>query len=243
MTISLDDILHKVSKPARYTGGEWNSIVKDWAATPVRIALAFPDTYEIGMSNMALPILYQIFNDQPDILAERVFAPWVDMETLLRNHDMPLFSLETGHALTDFDIIGFSLGYELTYTNMLNMLDLGRIPLFSHQRNDSYPLIIAGGCCVLNPEPVADFIDLFIIGEAEETILKFLEVFQAYKGDKTQMLRQAAKLPGVYVPNLYQVDYNKNGTVASITSKVPEAKPRIQRQIMTRGNDSCLEKS
>ena len=178
---SLDDILYEVSKPARYSGGEWNSIVKDWQTTPIRIALAFPDVYEVGMSNLALPILYKILNYQPDVLAERAYAPWVDMEALLRQHNIPLFSLETKHPLKDFDIIGFSLGYELTYTNVLNMLDLAKIPLFSHQRNNSYPLIIAGGSCVLNPEPMADFIDLFVIGEAEEAILKLLDVFRAYK--------------------------------------------------------------
>ena len=234
MTASLDHILHQVSKPARYTGGEWNSIVKDWESTPIRIALAFPDIYEIGMSNLALPILYKIFNDQPDVLAERVYAPWTDMETLMRSYDIPLFSLETKRPLGDFDIIGFSLSYEFTYTNMLNMLDLSRIPPFSQQRNDSYPLIIAGGSCVLNPEPVADFIDSFIIGEAEEIILKFLEVFRTCKGNKAKLLPQAANLPGVYVPSLYQVDYHEDGAFASITTRAPEAKPTIQRQIVDR---------
>jgi len=231
---SLNDILYEVSKPGRYTGGEWNSIVKDWQTTPIRIALAFPDVYEVGMSNLALPILYRILNDQPDVLAERVYAPWVDMETALRQHNIPLFSLETKHPLKDFDIIGFSLGYELTYTNVLNMLDLAGIPLFSHQRDDTHPLIIAGGSCVLNPEPMADFIDLFVIGEAEEAILKFLEVFRSYKGKKKQLLRQAAKLPGIYVPSLYEIDYRKDGTLAGMTPKVPEASPTIERQIVAR---------
>ncbi|MFC2050022.1 TIGR03960 family B12-binding radical SAM protein [Chloroflexota bacterium] len=231
---NLDDILHDVSKPARYTGGEWNSIVKDWQSTPLRIALAFPDVYEVGMSNLALPILYKILNDQSDVLAERVYAPWIDMETLLRQHKIPLFSLETKHPLTDFDIIGFSLGYELTYTNVLNMLDLAKIPLFSHQRKDSQPLIIAGGSCALNPEPMADFIDLFVIGEAEEAILKLLEAFRAYKNNKKQLLREASALSGVYVPSLYEVTYNKDDSFASIMPKVPEAKLPIERQIIAR---------
>ena len=231
---SLDDILYQVSKPARYTGGEWNSIAKDWKATPIRIALAFPDIYEIGMSNLALPILYETLNNQPDVIAERVYAPWVDMETLLRYHNIPLFSLETKHPLSDFDIIGFSLGYELTYTNMLNMLDLAQVPLFSHQRQDSHPLIIAGGSCTLNPEPVADFIDLFVIGEAEEAILRLLEVFRAYKDNKRELLRKASCLPGIYVPSLYQVDYHKDGTFAGITPKAPEAKLTVERQIVTK---------
>ena len=229
---SLDDILYEVSKPARYSGGEWNSVIKDWQATPVRIALAFPDVYEVGMSNLALPILYEILNGQPDVIAERVYAPWVDMETQLKQHNIPLFSLETRHPLKDFGIIGFSLGYELTYTNVLNMLDLAQIPLFSHQRNDSHPLIIAGGSCALNPEPMADFIDLFVIGDAEEAILKILEVFRACKSNKEQMLRHAAKLPGVYIPSLYEVTYHKDGTFASITPRVPEARLPIERQII-----------
>src|SRR4030043_1348215 len=229
---SLEDILCEVSRPARYSGGEWNSRVKDWQATQIRIALAFPDVYEIGMSNLALPILYKRVNDQADALAERVYAPWVDMEKLLRQNNIPLFSLETRHPLKDFDVIGFSLGYELTYTNVLNMLDLAQIPLFSHQRNNSSPLIIAGGSCALNPEPMADFIDLFVIGDAEEAILKILEVFRACKSNKEQMLRQAAKLHGVYIPSLYEVTYNKDGTFASITPRVPEARLPIERQII-----------
>ena len=229
---SLDDILYEVSKPARYSGGEWNSVIKDWQATPIRIALAFPDVYEVGMSNLALPILYKILNDQSDVLAERVYAPWLDMEALLRQHNIPLFSLETKHPLKDFDIIGFSLGYELTYTNVLNMLDLAQIPLQSHQRNDAQPLIIAGGSCALNPEPMADFIDLFVVGEAEEVILKLLDVCRTCQDKKKQLLREASALPGIYVPSLYKVAYHKNGDFASITPKLPEARLPIERQII-----------
>ncbi|MBM3149301.1 MAG: hypothetical protein FJZ88_04640, partial [Chloroflexi bacterium] len=231
---SIENILHQVSKPARYTGGEWNSIVKNWDNTPIRSVLAFPDTYEVGMSNLALPILYHILNSQPDVLAERVYAPWIDMESMLRQHNLPLFSLETKRPLADFDIVGFSLGYELTYTNVLNMLDMARIPVFSHQRDSSFPLIIAGGSCVLNPEPMADFIDLFLIGEAEEAILKFLEAYREYRGDKGRLLRQAAKLSGIYVPSLYEVKYHKDSTLASLSPKAPEAKPIIERQIVAR---------
>ena len=158
-----NEILQGVNRPARYTGGEWNSITKDWDKTAIKTALAYPDTYEIGMSNMAVPILYELLNSQPDVLAERVYAPWVDMEAAMRHRNIPLFSLETRHPLKDFDVLGFSLGYELTYTNVLNMLDLAQIPVLASERNDSYPLIIAGGSCSLNPEPMADFIDVFII--------------------------------------------------------------------------------
>jgi len=163
-----DDILHQVTKPARYTGGEWNSIVKDWDKTNIKIALSYPDLYEIGMSNMAIPILYKLLNSQADTLAERVYAPWPDMEAILRARGIPLLSLESKHPLKDFDIIGFSLGYELTYTNVLNMLDLAQIPVLGSERGDPQPIIIAGGSCALNPEPMADFIDLFVIGDGEE---------------------------------------------------------------------------
>jgi len=228
----LDDILYEVSRPARYSGGEWNSLVKDWQAAQVHVALAFPDVYEIGMSNLALPILYKIINDQQDSLAERVYAPWVDMEAMLRQNKIPLFSLETRHPLKDFDVIGFSLGYELTYTNVLNMVDLAQIPLSSRQRNDAHPLIIAGGSCALNPEPMADFIDLFVIGEAEEVIVKLLDVFRTFKGHKKKLLEEAATLAGVYVPSLYDVSYHQGDTVAGIVPKISQASLPIERQIM-----------
>lgn len=233
MAASLEQLLYGVTRPARYTGGEWNSVLKKWEKIPIRIALAFPDVYEIGMSNLALPILYKILNSQPDVLAERVYAPWVDLEALLRHHHIPLFSLESKRPLKDFDIIGFSLGYELCYTNVVNMLDLAGIPPFSQQRNDSHPLIIAGGSCALNPEPVADFFDLLVIGEAEDIVVELLDVFRAHKNNKAELLRQAAKLPGIYVPSLYQVEYHQDGTIASLTPASPEARAKIERQIVT----------
>jgi radical SAM family uncharacterized protein len=228
----LNDLLYQVSRPGRYTGGEWNSIRKDWDTTPVKIALSYPDTYEIGMSNLALPILYKICNDQPDVLAERVFAPWTDMEDLLRRNDIPLYSLESRRPLSEFDIMGFSLGYELTYTTMLNMLDLAGIPLFSHQRNESHPLVIAGGSCVLNPEPIADFIDLFVIGDAEVTFVPLIDVYRTYKENRQRFLRRAAALPGVYVPAFYTPRYNEDGTFAGIAPTEPEATLPIERQFV-----------
>ena len=228
------DFLHQVSRPARYTGGEWNSIVKDWKAATIRVALAYPDSYEIGMSNLALPILYEILNKESDILAERVYAPWIDMEAVMRRHHIPLFSLESKRPLRDFDIIGFSLGYELTYTNVLNMLNLAQIPLLSSQRDSSYPLIIAGGSCALNPEPMVDFIDLFIIGDGEEIIVEFMKVYRTYKGNKEELLRQAATLPGVYVPRFYEVSYRKDGTIAHIVPKVSQASPFVKRQLVAK---------
>jgi len=233
------DILYQVTKPARYTGGEWNSVGKDWESTRIRIALAYPDLYELGMSNMALPILYDLFNNQPDILAERVYAPWVDMASAMRASNIPLFSLESKHPLKDFDIIGFSLGYELTYTNVLNMLHLAQIPPLAAERNDSYPLVIAGGSCALNPEPIANFIDFFVIGDGEEVSLELLDSFRNWKGGdkrapKEELLRQVAAIPGIYVPSLYQVEYQTDGLPKSITPTAAEASPCVQQQIVSK---------
>lgn len=235
--MTYSNILHRVTKPARYTGNEWNSIIKDWEKTPIRIALSYPDVYEIGMSNIALPILYDLLNSQPDVLAERVFAPWVDMAAIMESEGIPLFSLESKRPLKDFDIIGFSLGYELTYTNVLNMLNLAQIPVLAAERDDSHPVVIAGGSCCLNPEPMADFIDIFVIGDGEEVLLEFLDSFRSWKGKKTskkELFRQVATIPGIYVPSLYQVEYQPDGLVKSITPTVAEAKPKIKRRLVTK---------
>jgi radical SAM family uncharacterized protein len=221
-----DHLLYQVTKPARYTGGEWNIKCKDWAGTPLKFALSYPDIYEIGMSNMAVGILYEQINARGDSLAERVFAPWTDMASVLRSNKLPLISLESGHPLREFDVIGFSLGYEFTFTNILNMLDLGLIPVWSKDRDDSFPLVIAGGSAALNPEPMADFIDLFVIGEAEEMLDGLIDLFMKYKKegggfDKPALLREAAKIPGVYVPGLYEVDYLE-GKYQVLTPLCPE---------------------
>jgi radical SAM family uncharacterized protein len=232
----LDGILARVTKPARYTGAEWNSMSKDWDSTRIKIALSYPDLYEIGMSNLGLAIIYDLLNAQPDVLAERVFAPWVDMDAEMRSHDVPLFSLESRRPVVDFDILGFSLGYELTYTNMINMLDLAGIPALAARRGDDMPLVIAGGSCALNPEPVADFIDLFFIGEAEDALPEFLDVFRRWKtagsGRKLDLLAEAAGIGGVYVPSLYETEYHADGTFASIRPLAAEAKPSVQRRIV-----------
>ncbi len=235
----LNNILYQVTKPARYTGGEWNSVVKDWDKTTIRIALSYPDLYEIGMSNMALPILYDLLNSQPDVLAERVYAPWLDMEAVLQARGIPLFSLESKHPLKDFDIIGFSLGYELTYTNVLNMLHLAQIPVLASERNDSHPVVIAGGSCTLNPEPMTDFIDFFTIGDGEEVVLELLDSLRNWKGQdkkatKKQLFHQVATISGIYVPSFYQVEYQTNGLVKSITPTTAQAKPSIQRRLVTK---------
>jgi radical SAM family uncharacterized protein len=228
-------ILYQVTKPARYTGGEWNSVIKDWDKTILKFALCYPDLYEIGMSNMALPILYDILNSQPDVLAERVYAPWTDMEAAMRAAGIPLLSLESKHPLKDFDIIGFSLDYELTYTNVLNILDLSQIPVLASERNDSHPIVIAGGSCCLNPEPMSDFIDFFVIGEGEEVLLELVDCLREWKkknASREELLHRVATIPGVYVPSLYQVEYQADGLIKSITPAAAEAKPVIVRQIV-----------
>jgi len=232
-------MLHQVTKPARYTGGEWNSLVKDWDKTNIRIALTYPDLYEIGMSNLALPILYELLNSQPDVLCERVYAPWVDMGAVMQTRDIPLFSLESKHPLKDFDIIGFSLGYELTYTNVLNILHLAQIPVLASERNDSHPIVIAGGTCALNPEPMADFIDFFVIGDGEEVLLELLDSLRDWKREgkgapRKQLFRQVATIPGIYVPSLYQAEYQADGLFKSITPTVAQARPTVQRRIVTK---------
>ncbi len=232
----LDDILPNVAKPARYTGGEWNSIVKDWDSVAVRMVLAYPDLYEIGMSNLGLAILYDLLNDRPDILAERAYAPWLDMEAKMREAGIPLFSLESKRPLSDFDIIGFSLGYELTYTNVLNMLDLAGIPTHVVQRDESHPLIIAGGSCALNAEPMAEFIDLFVLGEGEEVILELVDCFRRWKAeatrDKQVLLEALSRIEGVYVPSLYRVNYQDNGTISEIMPLSPNLSSKVKRRIL-----------
>jgi len=191
------------------------------------------------MSNIALPILYQLLNSQPDVLAERVYTPWSDMEAVMQTKGIPLFSLESKCPLKDFDIIGFSLSYELTYTNVLNMLHLAQIPVLARERNNSHPLVIAGGSCALNPEPMADFIDLFVIGDGEEVLLELVDSFRNWKErgrevSKKELLRQVATIPGIYVPSLYQVEYQTDGLVKSITPTEPQARASIQRRIVTK---------
>jgi len=205
----LEDILLEVTKPARYIGGEWNVARGDFAKAEIKFALCFPDVYEVGMSNFGMRIIYGLLNNIPGTICERVFHPGLDMELLMRNNSLRIFSLESRRQLTNFDIVGFSLAYELTYTNVLNILDLAGIPLLSSPRSDDFPLIIAGGSCCLNPEPMADFIDLFVIGEAEEAIVEIIDVYRRKKQErggrrpkKQEILPELAMIEGVYVPSL-----------------------------------------
>ena len=218
--MDIEAILPRVSKPARYTGGEWNSVVKDWEVHTVRIALAYPDVYDIGMSNLGLAILYDILNRQPDVVAERVYAPWLDMEAEMRAAGIPLFSLETRHPLAQFDAIGFSLSCELTHSNVLNMLDLAGLPVLARERDDSSPLVIAGGSGALNPEPLADFIDVFALGDGEELVVDLVQVLREWKrhggGPRRELLRRLARIEGFYVPSFYEVAYDDDGTIREI---------------------------
>jgi radical SAM family uncharacterized protein len=201
----LEQILLKVQKPARYTGGEYNQVIKNKKDVEIRIAFCFPDTYEIGMSNLGLRILYGLLNSIEDVWCERVFAPWVDMEAQMRNNDVLLYGLESYDAIRSFDIVAFTLGYELSYTNVLNMLDLAGIPLRSSDRQENDPLVIAGGSCCYNPEPMAVFFDLLVVGEGEEVMLELVDTYKS-AADKTEFLKNASKLEGVYVPALHDGD-------------------------------------
>lgn len=219
MNWKLERILPNVEKPARYTGGEYNQVIKDKADVGLRFALCFPDTYEIGMSNLGVRILYGLLNEMDGVWCERVFAPWGDMEAEMRRETIPLYALESGDAVSDFDILGFSLGYELSYTNVLNVMDLAGIPLRGDARRESDPLIIAGGTCAYNPEPLAPFIDLFVLGEGEDVLPELVSLFRKAKKeswDRPGFLRQAAGISGIYVPSLYTVTYHPDGTVREI---------------------------
>ena len=208
MNQKIERILANVQKPGRYVGGELNAVIKDKADVDVRFAFCFPDVYEVGMSHLGMKILYSVLNEQPDIWCERVFAPWVDMEEEMRKHDIPLFALESGDSVAEFDFIGFTLQYELSYTNILNMLNLAGIPIRVQDRTDLFHIVVAGGPCACNPEPLADFVDLFFIGEGEQVDLEVIRLYQACKKEgksKEEFLQKAAQIQGVYVPSLYRL--------------------------------------
>ena len=233
----LDRLLPLVTKPGRYTGGELNSVVKDWDQIKIRVAVVFPDIYDLGMSNLGTAILYDTINQRLDALAERAYAPWTDMESVMREQHIPLFSLETSHPLSDFDIIGISLPYETLYTNMLNILDLANIPIFSAQRTENDPLIIAGGHATYNPEPVHAFVDAFVIGEGEEVIHDIIEVYQAWKASERPrqvLLENLAKLWGVYIPAFYQPFYETDGTISHVETTNPNAQIPVNKRIVSR---------
>ena len=219
MTELLQRILPGVQKPARYTGGEYNEIRKDLADVRVRVAFCFPDTYEIGMSNVGMRILYGVMNEMEGVWCERVFAPWGDMEEAMRANNLPLWALESQDAVKDFDMIAFTIGYEMAYSNVLNMLNFAGIPLYAKDRHDLKNIVFAGGVCTFNPEPLADFFDFFSLGEGEESTVEIVSLYDHAKAEgwsKEQFLQEAAKIPGVYVPGFYEHRYNEDGTLAAI---------------------------
>lgn len=229
-------ILPKVTKPITYIGNELNSVHKEVDEKMIRFVFAFPDIYEVGMSHLGLKILYGLLNDQDNIWCERVFSPWTDMEEEIRANKIPLYGLESQTPIKEFDFIGFTLQYEMSYTNILNILDLGEIPLESINRDKSHPFVIAGGPCAYNPEPLADFIDLFVIGEAEELILELMTVYQEWKErglDRIEFLKMAAKLEGIYVPSFYKTAYHEvTNCIESFSPIVKEAKQKINKRFI-----------
>ena len=222
MTDLLQRILPTVQKPARYTGGEFNETIKDLQDVRVRIAFCFPDTYEIGMSNVGMRILYGIMNEMDGVWCERVFAPWSDMEDAMRAHDLPLWALESQSPVRDFDMIAFTIGYEMSYTNILNMLRLAHVPLHSKDRHDLKNIVFAGGVCAYNPEPLADYIDFFSLGEGEDITVEIVSLYDRAKAEgwsKIQFLLEVSKISGVYVPSFYEPTYNEDGTLSAVISK------------------------
>lgn len=230
-------VLSRVMKPARYTGHEWNSVIKEVDTYIVNFVLAMPDVYEVGMSNLGLKILYQVLNNRPDTFAERVYAPWTDMEAEMRAGGVKLYTLETKRPVAMADIVGFSLQYELSYSNVLNMLDLAGIPLLTAERDESYPLVVCGGPCAFNAEPMADFVDFFILGEAEEVIGEVSAAVALWKqkdklGGKSAILKELAKLQGIYVPSFYREEYDNCGKMQALQATVPEAKSVIVKRVI-----------
>jgi len=230
-----DNILKKVEKPSRYTGNEWNMVRKDPKTVDIRFAFCFPDTYEIGMSHLGMKILYHLLNERSDTYCERVFAPWTDMEEEMRKNDIPLFTRETHEPVRNFDIVGFTLQYEMSYTNVINMLDLAGIPLLSSDREEVHPFVCAGGPCAYNPEPLADIIDFFMMGEGEEVINEVMNVYAAWKkngGSRRDFLLEISKIQGVYVPEFYDVSYKQDGTIADIKPNIEGIPAKIRKRII-----------
>ncbi len=231
-----DEILMKIDKPARYIGHELNSVVKDPRQVAVRFAMCFPDVYEIGMSHLGIQILYDMFNRREDVYCERVYSPWPDLHKIMKEENIPLFGLESQEPLKDFDFIGITIQYEMCYTNILQILDLSQIPLLTKDRERDMPFVIGGGPCTYNPEPLADFFDLIYIGEGETSYDELLDLYIAWKPSgksREEFLHEAAKVPGIYVPSLYEVSYKEDGTIAAMTPKYEDIPTKIKKQVVT----------
>lgn len=240
-----DEILMSVEKPARYIGGEVNAVMKDRKQVDIRFAMCFPDVYEIGMSHLGIQILYDMFNQRNDIWCERVYSPWTDMDRVLRERKIPLFALESQDPIKEFDFLGITIQYEMCYTNILQILDLSQIPLKAKARTKEHPFVIGGGPCAYNPEPLADFFDLFYIGEGETQYFHLMDLYKEWKKSgaaRDVFLKQAAQVPGIYVPSLYDVEYKEDGTIASMHPNCPQAPERVKKQIVLDLSDTFYPK-
>ncbi len=231
----IENLLLKVQKPSRYAGGELGSVIKDKSKVDVRFAFCFPDSYDVGMSHLGMKILYAIKNKRENYWCERVFAPWVDFEQLMRENDIPLYALESFDPVKEFDFVGFTMQYELSYTNVLNMLDLAQIPIFAKDRREALsPIVMAGGPCVCNPEPLADFFDLFVLGEGEEVNLELMDLYNEMKkngASRSEFLEKASQIEGVYVPSLYTVEYNEDNTIKEV-KPLKNAPDKVKKRII-----------
>ena len=235
MTELLQRILPTVQKPARYTGGEFNEIQKDPASVRVNVAFCFPDTYEIGMSNVGMRILYGVMNEMEGVWCQRVFAPWSDMQQAMEQHNLPLWALESQKSVKDFDMIAFTIGYEMSYTNILNMLRLSGVPLHSKERQGLKNIVFAGGVCAYNPEPLAEYIDFFSLGEGEESTVEIVSLYDKAKAEnwtKEQFLLEVSKIDGVYVPSFYEHHYNEDGTLKEIVPLVEGVPTKFTKRIV-----------
>ena len=236
-----DDILLSIDKPARYIGNEINCVKKDKANIAIRFAMCFPDVYEIGMSHLGMQILYDMFNRYDDVWCERVFSPWVDLDQIMREKNIPLFALESQEPIKQFDFLGITIQYEMCYTNILQILDLSNISLLAKDRTEDDPLVMGGGPCTYNPEPIADFFDLFYIGEGEVYYRELFDLYEENKknnGTRPEFLRKAALIPGIYVPSLYDVTYKADGTIDSFMPIYPEIPAKIEKALVTELSDA-----
>ena len=230
-----DEILMKVDKAARYIGGEVNSVMKDKNDVDIRFAMCFPDVYEIGMSNLGMMILYNMFNEREDVWCERVFSPWMDLDKIMREEHIPLFALESQEPVKEFDFLGITLGYEMCYTNVLQVLDLSHVSLLAKDRKEDDPIVIGGGACAYNPEPIAEFFDMFYIGEGETVYDALFDAYKANKaagGSRADFLFAASQIPGIYVPSLYNVTYKEDGTIASFTPAKENVPEKVEKQLV-----------
>ncbi|MDF2522068.1 MAG: Radical domain protein [Clostridia bacterium] len=230
-----EDLLARVEKPGRYVGNEWNSVHKSLEGINIRFAFCFPDVYEVGMSHLGMKILYHMLNDEKDIYCERVFAPWPDMEKEMRENNVSLFALESMDYVKDFDFIGFTLQYEMSYTNILNILDLAGLPVKSADRKEGQPFVIAGGPCAYNPEPLAEVVDLFAMGEGEELLMEIMEVYRDWKSNgksREEFLRAAAAIRGVYVPSFYNVEYNEDNTIKQVSPIYEDVPKKVRKRVI-----------